>query len=218
MNIYEKLLEVRKACDYLQKKKHEGAVTYDYVSSSDVLFAVREAMNEHGLLLIPQVTSHTLAFKDAVGGKQHMTEIDMTFTWVNIEDPKETLEIAWYGQGVDTGEKGVGKAYTYAEKYFILKFFNIPTDKDDPDAFQKKQGAEPKAKPTDPINKQQWNNLMGLGGGVGMKEEETIEMYREYSKKHLNGIPLNEITSHTATEMMKTFPDIHSEYMKSQAE
>ena len=41
---------------------------------------------------------------------------------------------------MDDGEKGVGKALTYAEKYFMLKFFNIPTDKDDPDSFQKKRG------------------------------------------------------------------------------
>jgi hypothetical protein len=59
-------------------------------------------------------------------------------TWVDTESGEE-LSIPWYGQGVDlAGEKGVGKALTYAEKYFILKQFNIPTDKDDPDAFQDK--------------------------------------------------------------------------------
>ena len=42
--------------------------------------------------------------------------------------------MSFYGQGVDiSGEKGVGKALTYAEKYFLLKFFNIPTDEADPD-------------------------------------------------------------------------------------
>ena len=33
----------------------------------------------------------------------------------------------------------MGKALTYGEKYFLLKFFNIATDKDDPDSFQRKQ-------------------------------------------------------------------------------
>src|SRR5690606_10249645 len=47
---------------------------------------------------------------------------------------------SWYGQGIDiAGEKGVGKALTYAEKYYLLKTFNIATDKDDPDSFQDKQ-------------------------------------------------------------------------------
>jgi hypothetical protein len=63
----------------------------------------------------------------------------MTMTWVNADKPDEVIECPWYGQGVDiAGEKGVGKALTYAEKYFILKQFNIATDKDDPDAFQEK--------------------------------------------------------------------------------
>jgi len=47
--------------------------------------------------------------------------------------------VNWYAQGIDlAGEKGPGKALTYAEKYFLLKFFNIATSADDPDTFQKK--------------------------------------------------------------------------------
>jgi hypothetical protein len=69
-------------------------------------------------------------------------------TWVNAENPEETIECPWYGQGVDiAGEKGVGKALTYAEKYFILKQFNIATDKDDPDAFQGKAESYRKPEP-----------------------------------------------------------------------
>ncbi|MNT28935.1 ERF superfamily protein [compost metagenome] len=61
----------------------------------------------------------------------------MSMTWINADEPTEQIECPWYSQGVDiAGEKGVGKALTYGEKNFILKFFNIATDKDDPDAFQ----------------------------------------------------------------------------------
>lgn len=67
----------------------------------------------------------------------------MTFRWVNAENPEDYLEVPWYGQGVDDGEKGVGKALTYAEKYFVLKFFHIATDKDDPDSWAGKHEEEP---------------------------------------------------------------------------
>ena len=54
-------------------------------------------------------------------------------TWHDVESG-ERMEVPWYAQGVDlAGEKGVGKALTYAEKYFLLKFFHVPTKKDDPD-------------------------------------------------------------------------------------
>ena len=152
MNIYEKLIEVRKEVPYL-KKENKGT-QYNYVSSSQVLANCKAKMDELKLLLIPTVTGHkvsesTVEFYDKEGHVNkrtttYFTELDLSMTWVNAEDPKETISCPWYGQGVDiAGEKGVGKALTYAEKYFMLKFFNIPTDKDDPDAFQQKtEGGE----------------------------------------------------------------------------
>lgn len=157
MNIYEKLVEVRKTVEYLQKEA-KGA-QYSYVSSSQVLGSLRAKMNELGLLLIPRVTGHNL-LESTVEQKNketgdvfkrtttYFTELDMIMTWVNAEKPAETIECPWYGQGVDiAGEKGVGKALTYAEKYFLLKQFNIPTDKDDPDSFQEKHDPKPQPSP-----------------------------------------------------------------------
>ncbi|MDP4087432.1 MAG: ERF family protein [Bacillota bacterium] len=137
LNIYQKLVEVRKSVPYLQKES-EG-YEYKYVGSSQVLGAVRAKMDELGLMLLVEVVGHNLIQGQSdKGKKQFMTELDLVFTWVNTEKPEETIKTTWYGQGVDNSEKGVGKALTYAEKYFLLKTFNIATDKDDPDSFQEK--------------------------------------------------------------------------------
>ena len=154
MNIYQKLIEVRKSVPYL-KKEAEG-YQFKYTSSSQVLGNLKAAMDELGLLLIPTVTDKkvTIDTYEKIDGKgnakrtvDYFTEINVTFTWINAENPEEKIECPWYGQGVDTaGEKGVGKALTYAEKYFMLKFFNIPTDKDDPDSFQNKIDGNDKPK------------------------------------------------------------------------
>jgi hypothetical protein len=144
MNIYEKLIEVRKTVPYLQKenKGHQ----YQYVGSSQVLSAVRAKMDAMGLLLIPSVKSHTVNIENANGRTTYFTELEMDFIWVNAEKPDEKITCPWYGQGIDiAGEKGVGKALTYAEKYFMLKSFNIATDKDDPDAFQEANGLKESA-------------------------------------------------------------------------
>ena len=140
-NLHQKLIEVRKSVPYL-KKENEG-YQFKYVSSSQTLGAIREAMDKEGVLLVPNVVRATLTPKNAEQG-QNFTQLEMTFTWVNVEAPDDKISCGWYGQGLDSGEKGVGKALTYAEKYFILKFFNIPTDKDDPDTFQEKETKEPK--------------------------------------------------------------------------
>lgn len=152
MSLYEKLLEIRKAVPYLKKEKKGHG--YNYVGSSDVTSSLNPVINEFRVLLIPKISGHlvTPVFEkvwEANKVKQepvekdrvtYFTEIDMTMIWLNVDNPDEIIECPWYSQGVDiAGEKGVGKALTYAEKYFILKFFNIPTDADDPDKFQKDQ-------------------------------------------------------------------------------
>jgi len=138
MNIYKKLLEVRKTVPYLQKTA--SGSQYKYTGSSQVLSSVREKLDELGLVLITRITNSKLTSEaNSKGTMVNMTELTLEFTWVNAEKPEETIVIPFYAQGVDlAGEKGVGKALTYGEKYFILKQFNIATDQDDPDEFQKK--------------------------------------------------------------------------------
>jgi hypothetical protein len=120
LNIYQKLIEVRKSVPYL-KKESQGH-QYQYTGSSQVLAAVRAKMDELGLMLICKVLGHNLIEgKTSKGAKEFMTELDLEFTWINAEKPEEVIICPWYGQGVDNSEKGVGKSLTYAEKYFILK-------------------------------------------------------------------------------------------------
>ena len=146
MNLHEKLIEIRKTVTYL-KKENKG-YNYNFVSSSQTLASVREKMDELGVLLIPSVSgSKVLQYQSAKEGNLFLTELDLIYKWVDSKNPQDTISCPFYAQGADNAEKGVGKAYTYGEKYFILKFFNIPTDKDDPDTFQDRNenGVEKKA-------------------------------------------------------------------------
>ena len=138
MNIYKKLNEIHKKVGYLQKTN--SGKQYRYVGSSDVLASVRQHMNEENLILLPKVIdTNVREFETKTGTLQIFTELVMEMTWVNTDNPDETLTIPWYAQGMDlAGEKGVGKALTYGEKYFLMKFFNIATDNDDPDKFQER--------------------------------------------------------------------------------
>jgi len=160
MNIYQKLIEVRKTVPYL--KKDNTGNQFKYVSSSQTLGTLKEKMDEMGLLLIPGIKSKNVSdHSTKSGGHEYFTELEMQFTWVNSEKPDETIVCDWYGQGLDTGEKGVGKALTYSEKYFLLKFFNIATDKDDPDSFQDKIDGQKNNIPT-AISEDQLNILSSM--------------------------------------------------------
>lgn len=163
MTLWQKLVAIRRAVPALQK---DGASNYGekyrYVSSNQVLGPIRAAMDEHGVLLVPRVDNVEFVSKHVSGDKQHFTAVWMTFTFVDADNPADTVSFPWYAQGLDTGEKGPGKAYTYAEKFAILKFFQIATDGDDPDQgsphnetderTEKKQTKRQASKPTGPQN------------------------------------------------------------------
>ena len=59
-----------------------------------------------------------------------ITHVDVTYRMVNVEDPKEYIEIASCGDGADTQDKGSGKAMTYAFKYMWPRTFALPTGED----------------------------------------------------------------------------------------
>lgn len=135
LSLFRKLIEIRKECTYL-KKENQG-YQFKYVSASQIFGAFRNKMDELNVLLSPRIISHTVReFTTQQNKTEFMTELDIEFTWINADDPKETLDCQFYAQGVDSAEKGVGKALTYAEKYFLLTFFQIATDTDDPDPNQ----------------------------------------------------------------------------------
>src|SRR5690625_1734139 len=66
---------------------------------------------------------------------------DMTYVWQDSANPDDKIEIPWklYGQQDDIS-KAFGSGLTYSERYFLLKFFNAPTDDDDPDTRQDPKG------------------------------------------------------------------------------
>lgn len=180
LNIYQKLLEVRKSVSYLKKEAESNQ--YKYTGSAQVLASVRDKINEMGLILVPRIIdknllAETVEFVEKEKPKKtttYFTELTLSMTWVNTDDPSETVVCPWYSQGVDiAGEKGVGKALTYGEKYFILKFFNIPTDKDDPDTFQQKH----EQKASKEIVKKIREAWAKLGQKSNLLEKQSIALY-----------------------------------------
>lgn len=135
MNLYQKLVEIQKSVRSLAKDK--AANSYQYVSGSKVLDAVRERMDSLGVLLVQQVDSIENTRIDYLvknGSKSELlSKVMMTFTWIDAESG-EKLAVPFGANGMNNWDKGLGSALTYAERYFLLKFFHIATDEDDVDA------------------------------------------------------------------------------------
>ena len=134
MSIHEKLLKIQEGIDGLTKDKRNDTQKFDYISSEQVVDKIRPMLIENRLLLTPKIKDARIT-TDETRSKttRYMTELFLDMEWFDCESG-ETYIVPFYAQGTDlAGEKGVGKALTYGEKYYLLKQFHIGTNKDDPD-------------------------------------------------------------------------------------
>lgn len=134
MEIYKKLLKIQKEVKGLSKDKKSH--NYDYVTGNKLLSFIKPLMDDNQLILKQEVLSidnKRQDYKTKYGEKSEiLTKVMMKFTWVDCETG-ETDENMFGANGQNDWEKGLGSALTYAERYFLLKYFHIATDEDDID-------------------------------------------------------------------------------------
>ena len=142
MNIYQKLVEVRKTITAFTKDTK--GYNYTYVSGTQILGSIKAKMDELGIILETHLLNQNheqFNYKDKYG-KDKIDLIvwgEMKMVWVNADDPTDRAEIHWQMLGQqDEISKALGSGLTYSERYFLLKYFGAPTDADDPDSKQPK--------------------------------------------------------------------------------
>ena len=136
-NLYQRLVEVRKSVKYIQK--NADGYKFKYATEGQILAALREAMDNESVFLEMEMVSlepvecHVILDKQVrpVPGLKGVFE----FIWTNADSPQEQIKRKVIVQDSESVIKTCGGLMTYANKYFLYKFFSVPTDKLDPDAF-----------------------------------------------------------------------------------
>lgn len=136
-NLMQRIIEVRKQVDYIQKDKSvsTGGGSYKAVTHDAVTGILREHMNKAGIVCFPAlVASASLPKED--GAKQFRYEATYDFTFVNADDPTDRIVIRIEAHAMDNADKAPGKALSYAKKYAMLKLFEIETGEDEESRYQ----------------------------------------------------------------------------------
>ncbi|PPA85916.1 hypothetical protein C4A76_14810 [Brevibacillus laterosporus] len=163
MSVYKKILAVMNDVSYLQKddKVEFKTTKYKAISEEKVTSAVGKAMREHGLVIIPIHQEHIKT--------DQLTTVNVRYRIVDV-DTGDSIEAVSSGTGVDTQDKGVGKAMTYAYKYLLLRTFAIPTGEDPDKVSSAELDEKPKAQPNVSNSKEatlkaKWQLLAGSLNG-----------------------------------------------------
>lgn len=134
-----------------------GQSQYKGVPDQEVKKIIGDAMAKNGLCILPigieakttvarwdEVDTYSNANPKPMKSKQSVFT-EATTKYLLLHESGESMEISGYGHGVDSQDKGAGKATTYALKYTLLYLFLVPTGKiDDSDATHSNEIEAPK--------------------------------------------------------------------------
>ena len=146
MNIYEKIQAVSEKVRSVEKNITVGGgnSSYKAVADIDVLVKVKEAEKEYRIISIPvrqELVKSEVVKTVAQGGYEKITYADvvkMTVRFINLDKTDDYIDVESFGRGLDPGDKGFGKASTYARKYALLNAYKIATG-EDPDQTKSEQ-------------------------------------------------------------------------------
>lgn len=144
LNIYQRLLKITEELKTVEKNLSvpvSSKNSYKAVSERDVLDAVKPLEAKYGVYSYAydrkiiengELVSNKKDFQtgEIKEQKQLYMRLEVTYRFVNVDNPQEYIEIKTYGDGIDTGDKATGKAMTYADKYALLKAYKISTGED----------------------------------------------------------------------------------------
>jgi hypothetical protein len=179
VNLWQKLIEIRKLVKSLQKDTvgKVGFKDYPYISTDLILDKIMDKMNELQILLQPAISDGTereFHYQNSKGDNKidFVVSGKMGYMWVNAEKPEEREFINWYYYGQqDEVSKALGSGLTYSNRYFLKMYFQIATSEDDPDQRDTsgKQSCTPPKAPQqeqtgDLISKPQANRIYALSG------------------------------------------------------
>lgn len=157
------------------------------VSESAILEVINPILNKNGIFYTVEVLDYHLDIKEAWGSKGRKLQFIAT-TKVRLHfkqycDPEKQAYFTFVateaiGMGIDDNDKAMGKAYTYAVKYALLKFFRLQYG-DDSDA----EASEPlyNEKPTENAGEKGKNaEKMQKSKNSATKDHLMTENQRDY--------------------------------------
>lgn len=143
MNIFQRVAAITAELGTVAKNLNvsAGKGSYKAVSERDIIDAVKPLEAKYRVYSYPShrtiLESETLETEKTYNGNTtksttFFTRVQTEYTFVNIDNPEEKFTTIVFSEGIDPGDKGSGKAMTYADKYAVMKAYKISTG-DDPD-------------------------------------------------------------------------------------
>lgn len=125
-NIYQRILGVMNDISYVKKGDTKVNNQYTFVGHDAVAAALHPLMVKHGIVCLTSIIGHS---QDG-----NRTEASIKIELINTDNSEDKVELTGFGYGIDSQDKGPGKAVSYAVKILLLKTFMLETGERDNEA------------------------------------------------------------------------------------
>ena len=203
MNIYQRIDAITAELAVVAKNltvQTGKTGSYKAVGERDIIDAVKPLEHKYGVVSYPVsrevLDDEILQTENEYQGKvtkktTFYIKIRTRYRFVNIEKPEEYIETETISDGIDSGDKGGGKAMTYGDKYALMKVYKIST------------GEDPDQKASEPTEyTKQETKVTQYASEAHIK---TIRIMAEKAQQPLDKIckkPLEELTADEATQII----------------
>lgn len=147
MNIYQRMAAITAELKTVAKElivKTTSTSSYKAVSERDIIDAVKPLEEKYGVYSYPvsrevydcETIKSESVYEDTHGNKKttpkttFIARMKTTYRFVNIDKPEEYIDTISFSDGIDSQDKGSGKAMTYADKYALMKAYKVTTGED----------------------------------------------------------------------------------------
>lgn len=163
-SLAKRLNAVMKEFSYLQKDatiKTKGG-SYEVVTHDAVTALLRPHLVKHGIIVLPAMTSLDML-------ENNRAMVQMLVTFMNVDDREDYISVESCAISDDYGDKGPGKACSYAVKYAYLKVFMIETGEEEEGRI---------VQPDVPMSASQLQKLLDLMRETATDEDQFLEYFR----------------------------------------
>ena len=137
MNIYKRIFAIQHEVNTVLKMNEigTGKNSYKAVMEADILRAIKPIEEKYGVISYPvsrEIIETGMVETGYVDNKRLNLwhRIKTIYRFVNVDDKDDYIETITFSDGIDTGDKGPGKAMTYGDKYALMKMYKVVTGED----------------------------------------------------------------------------------------
>jgi hypothetical protein len=133
-NVIEALVAVSRDVDAIAKEKTANAGgSFKYRGIEDVLSACHDPFIRYGVVVVPQVTKaemikHEVTRSSGKVGFDFEAQMTVNYRIYGPGGPGDFIDAPIFATGMDSSDKGTGKAMSYAYKQLMFQLLCIPTD------------------------------------------------------------------------------------------